>query len=241
MALRSLGRVTRHTVGRDWLMAWPVRKGARRLRQALLSVLLTWSTLVCAANITVLGLFPNMAVIRVDGRQHVLHVGDTTPGGVKLISADSEAAVLEVGGKRERFTLGNQISTQFTSPKQSTARIWPDTNGMYLTQGTINGYPIEFVVDTGATWVSMNEPRARQLGINFRYRGTPETMSTANGLVRVYKITLDSVTVGDITLHDVTAAVHVGNSPPVTLLGMSFLGRVDMEHNGQMLELRSKW
>lgn len=160
-------------------------------------------------------MFPNTAVIRVDGRQHVLHVGNTTPGGVKFISADSNAAVLEVDGKRECFTLGNQISTQFTSSKQSTARIWPDTNGRYLTQGTINGYPVEFVVDTGATWVSMNEPRARQPDINSCYRGTPETMGTANGLVRVSKITLDAVKVGDIA-----AAVHAGSSPPVTLLDM---------------------
>ena len=215
---------------RPWRLAAPV--GA---------VLSCWTALALAANITVLGLFPNMAVLRVDGSQHVLHVGDSTPGGIKLIRADSEAAILEINGKRQRFTLGTQISTRFKSPKQATAQIWADTNGMYLTQGAINGNPMDFVVDTGATWVSMNEHQARRLGIDFRYQGKPAAVSTANGVVRVYRVTLDTVKVGDITLHNVTAVVHPGSSPPTTLLGMSFLGRLDMSHKGNMLELRTKY
>lgn len=215
----------------------------RRWRLAALigGVLSCWTALALAANITVLGLFPNMAVLRIDGQQHVLHVGESTPGGVKLIRADSEAAILEVKGKRQRFTLGDQISTRFKSPKQATAQVWPDANGMYLTQGAVNGYPMDFLVDTGATWVSMNEHQARRLGIDFRYQGKPAAVSTANGVVRVYRVTLDTVKLGDITLHNVAAVVHPGSSPPTTLLGMSFLGRLDMTHKGDMLELKTKY
>ncbi len=223
-----------------------IRPSTLRGRRWLLMALWAWTAMAwignaAAANITVVGLFPNMAVVRVDGHQHVLHVGDATPGGVKLISADSQAAVLEVNGKQQRFTLGDQISTQFKAPKQATAQIWPDTNGMYMTTGSIDGNTVDFVIDTGATWVSMNERQARQLGIDFRYRGTPKAMSTANGIVRVYQVTLDTVQVGDITVHNVTAAVHEGGSPPITLLGMSFLSQVEMQHKGDMLELKSKY
>jgi len=219
------------------------RSIARARCAAALAGLVLWCAtgLAFAANITVLGLFPGMAVLRVDGSQHVLHVGDTSPEGIKLIGADSQAAVLEVNGKRERFTLGTQISTQFKSPKQATARIWADTNSMYLTQGAIDGYPVDFVVDTGATWVSMNSAQARRLGIDFRYRGRPASVNTANGVVRVYRLKLDTVKVGDISLHNVTAAVHEGDSPSTTLLGMSFLGRLDMSHKGDMLELKMKY
>lgn len=215
---------------------------SKRGRGWLLVVLLCWSGFAAAsAKITVLGLFPNMAVVRIDGHQRVLHAGQTSPEGVKLISASSQAAILEVDGKKERFTLGDQISTQFKAPEQATAQIWPDRNGMYTTSGSINGYPVDFIVDTGATWVSMNEHQARRLGIDFRYQGTPEAMSTANGVVKVYKVTLDTVKVGDITAHNVTAAVHEGSSPEIILLGMSFLGQVDMQHKGDMLELRKKY
>jgi len=66
-------------------------------------------------------------------------------------------------------------------------------------------------------------------------------VSTANGDARVYVVSLDSVKVGDIELHGVDAAVLEGDSPPTVLLGMSFLSRLDMQHQGDVLVLKQKW
>lgn len=215
--------------------------GHGSVRLLLASLLLCWASQGWALDITVVGLFKNMAVVRIDDHQRVLRVGQTSPEGVKLVKADSEAAVLDVNGKRERYRLGNRVSTRFSQPPHATARIWQGAGGMYHGTGAINGQTVDFMVDTGATWVSMNAHEARRLGIDFRYRGEPGRVSTANGVVRVYTITLDSVQVGDITVKNVKAAVLEGDSPPVVLLGMSFLNRVNLRREGTMLEMEKKW
>ena len=202
-----------------WLAAWPA-----------------WAT-----DVLVLGLFKDMAVVQIDGNQYTLKAGQSTPQGVKLLSANSNAAVLEVDGRRERFTLGSRVSTGLKAPDLPEARVWPAPNGMYRTSGAINGYPVDFLLDTGATWVAMNAAQARRLGIDFRYQGQERWVSTANGDARVYVVSLDSVKVGDIELHGVDAAVLEGDSPPTVLLGMSFLSRLDMQHQGDVLVLKQKW
>jgi len=58
-------------------------------------------------------------------------------------------------------------------------RIWPTSNGMYLVNGTINGFTVRFLVDTGATAIAMNRNDARRLGIDFRVRDKPSQVSTA--------------------------------------------------------------
>ncbi len=202
---------------------------------------LCWPVSAAALDIMVSALFRNMAVVEIDGQRRTLRVGQTSPEGVRLISADSEAAVLEIAGKRERYALGNRVSSQFKQSRQASAQVWQDPGGMYHGTGAINGQTVDFVVDTGATWVSMNAHHARRLGIDYRYQGEPHLVSTANGTVTAYKVTLRSVQVGEITLRDVEAAVLEGDSPQVILLGMSFLNRVNLRREGHMLELEAKW
>lgn len=208
-------------------------------RYILLLGLLSGSALAQAFDILVQGLLPDMAIIRVDGRQYTLRVGESTREGIKLISASSEQAVLEVDGQRETYTLGSRVQSSFARPEKSEARIQP-TRGMYVVQGFVNRQPVQFLVDTGATWVSFNARQARKLGIDYRYEGTPGWASTANGRVRIYRLKLKSVRVGEIELKNVDAAVMDGNSPRTALLGMSFLQRVRMQHEGNVLLLQSR-
>jgi aspartyl protease family protein len=112
---------------------------------------------------------------------------------------------------------------------------------MYLVVGSINGYPVDFVVDTGATLVSLSGREARRLGIDYRVVGTPGQSSTASGIDTIYLVNLDRVKVGDIELRNVRGAVHDGDFPPATLLGMSFLSRLTMRQDGQVLELKKKF
>lgn len=193
------------------------------------------------SDIVVHGLFKDRAIITVRGKQHLLTVGKPTPEGIELISADSQSAVLEVDGERKTYTLGTHISSTYTTPGPGTrVRIWPDVVGMYVVDGSINGFPTRFLVDTGATLVAMNRNVARRLGIEYKLDGREGTTTTASGVTRAYYVELDKVRIGDIELHDIRAAVIDGDYPNEVLLGNSFLGRLDMARDGRVLELRSK-
>ncbi len=213
---------------------------SRKLSHMLLALTLACLPVcVHAANILVLGLFKDMAIIKVDDMQHKLRVGEISPEGVKLISSNSDEAILEVNGVRQAYSLGEQQSTQsFAQNKTiSEARIWSN-RGMYQTPGSINGMPVNFLVDTGASSVAMNTEHARRLGINYRYTGQQGAARTASGIVSTYVIRLKSVKVGNIELHDVEGAVIEGQGPTNILLGMSFLKQVRMQRDGELLQLQ---
>lgn len=193
-----------------------------------------------AADISVTALFGGKAQIVVDGgKPRMLSVGQTSPEGVKLVSADSSAAVIEFQGKRQTLTPGGSGRFGGASPAGSSSgsvTLTADTQGHYQTLGQINGGTVQFLVDTGATAIAMSSTRARQLGINY-LGGQRGYTQTANGRAAAYRITLDTVKVGDITLHNVDAVVLEGDALPVVLLGMSFLSRTEMKRDGQSLTL----
>ncbi|MEE8055699.1 MAG: TIGR02281 family clan AA aspartic protease [Gammaproteobacteria bacterium] len=212
------------------------------MRKYLLFVLLLFFSgpLAFAVDkLVVLGLFTDKAVVEIDGKQRVLTVGKTSPEGVTLVSANSKEAILEVDGQRASYTLGTHIGSTFVGPSpQATVQIWPNETGMYLVNGSINDFPINFLVDTGATNIAMNGNQARRLGLDFKLEGTVGRAQTASGITKVYYVNLKKIKVGDITLHDVQAAVLEGDFPTEVLLGMSFLSKVEMNRRGRLLELR---
>ena len=201
--------------------------------------LFSFSLRANAFEIQVYALFKDMAIIKVDGVQHKLKTGETTPEGVKLISADSERAILQVKGKTESYPLGENFSISFAEKPKMEARIW-SAGGMYLTNGFINDQVVKFVVDTGASWIAMNKQQADELGIQYLLIGDKAVASTANGHTNVHTVLLKKVRVGDIELHNVEAAVLENSNPKYILLGNSFLDRVDMEREGQMMLLKEK-
>jgi aspartyl protease family protein len=191
-------------------------------------------------DIEVKGLFKDAAILVIDGRQRLLRAGQESPEGVRLVSADSTGAVIEVAGEQRPLALGRSISGAFAPPARRTVRLWPTPNAMYIASGSINGRAMEFVVDTGATLVSINAGQARRLGIDFRVTGEPAVSQTAAGPARVYLVRFDRVRLGDIELRNVGGAVHDGDFPEVALLGMSFLGQLDLRREGLMLELGTR-
>lgn len=196
---------------------------------------------VIAGNILVLGLFKDMVIIKIDDAQHKLRIGETSPEGVKLISSNSDEAILEINGIQQSYTLGSHPSAQsFQSKKTvSEARIWAN-RGMYPTSGSINGLPVSFLVDTGASSVAMNTAHAKRLGINYRYTGKRSVARTASGVVNTWLIKLKTVKVGNIELRNVEGAVVEGQGPSTILLGMSFLKHVKMQREGNLLQLQQK-
>ena len=195
-----------------------------------------------AADISVTALFGGKAQISVaGGKPRMLSAGQTSPEGVKLISADSSAAVIEFQGKRRSLALGSGmriggVDLSAGSSSGSSVTLTADTQGHYVTMGQVNGGTVQFLVDTGATSIALPSADARRLGINY-LNGQRGFTQTANGRAAAYRITLDTVKVGDITLHAVEAVVLEGDGLKIALLGMSFLNRTEMKRDGQALTL----
>ena len=103
-----------------------------------------------------------------------------------------------------------------------------------------NGRPVDFVVDTGANLVALSGRQAQRLGIDVRVVGTPSQTITASGVAAAHLVNLSRVKVGDIELRGVEGIVIDGDYPPITLLGMSFLNRLNMRKDGQVMELQTK-
>lgn len=188
-------------------------------------------------KIKIVGLFKDKAVIIIDGKQRILRKNATSPEGVTLISANSNEAILEVDGEQKSYTLGNQVSIKFSETEPGRTVSIAPTNEMYLVNGSINDFQVQFLVDTGASSVAMNRQTAKRLGLNFRMDGQEGLSETASGYSKIYVVNLEKVTVGDIVLEDVEGVVHDSEFPRIILLGNSFLSKVHLRREGQLLLL----
>ena len=104
-------------------------------------------------------------------------------------------------------------------------------SGHYLADGAINGQPVRFLVDTGATDVAISDRIARSIGLEF---GPRMTVMTAAGPVRGWMTRLDSVELGALALSDVRATIAPGLGDQA-LLGMSFLKHFSIVQEGETL------
>ena len=100
------------------------------------------------------------------------------------------------------------------------------TFGHYRAQAEINGRPVEVLVDSGASLVVLSHDDAERAGLKIRARDYTQRVSTANGPTRVAPMLLDRVSIGDITVRNVEAAVSEPGKLGQSLLGMTFLGRL---------------
>lgn len=191
--------------------------------------------------VQVVGLFPNAAFIAVDGQRKLVKAGQTGPGGVTVVSADSRGAVLRVDGVERRYELTRDYGATSGSPtERAKFSIGKGLGGHFWVTGSIEGRTVQFLVDTGATSVAMNEHVARQLGVDFRVEGVPMVVNTASGTAKAWRIKLDRVKVGPIEVLGVEAVVLAGSAPTEVLLGMSFMSRVSWREEQGMLLLESK-
>jgi aspartyl protease family protein len=194
-----------------------------------------------ATDVNVIGLFTTKAVVVINrGQPKTLSVGDTTPEGVKLIAVDRNGATLEIDGKRQTLEMGQHFATAPSAGGGTRVTLAPDSRGHFVTEGQVNGQPIRFLVDTGASLISLSAADAQRIGIDYR-KGEQGYSIVADGRrVPIYRVKLDSVTVGDITVFGVDAVVGEG-SMGVALLGMSFLNRMEMQRDSQSLTLIKRY
>lgn len=113
-----------------------------------------------------------------------------------------------------------------TSSAGAIVEIKAGSQGHYFATLDINGRPVDVMVDTGATMVALTSEDARKAGLHLRPSDFTQTVQTANGEARFAPVVLDRVSIGNIAVRDVSAAVAEPGRLKVTLLGMSFLGRL---------------
>jgi len=217
----------------------------RSVVQALLLTLLLASSWTLAQDdeITVVGLSQGRAVVLVgnNAKPKVVRDGETLSNGARLIKATPDSAIVEINGKRQTLALGTNNLGGRASGNSGASRVTliADSRGHFVTTGTNNGATVQFLVDTGATMISMGVGDARRIGLNY-LAGERGVSRTANGTAGVYRVKLDSVKVGDISLTNVDALVHEADLPWV-LLGMSFLNRLEMTRQGDDLTLVKRY
>lgn len=211
------------------------------IRHCIVAALFCLSALPAAATgVAVAGVFSGKALLVIDGgAPTIVHVGQTTAEGVRLVSVEGDAVVVELDGKRRSIRMGQHVVSQKGGDGPPETKLVADSRGHFQAQGAINGRSTRFVVDTGATMVSMGAGDASRMGIDWR-KGQPGMVQTANGQVRAWRVLLDSVRVGEITINGVEGLVHESDLP-VVLLGMSFLSRTEMRNEGTTMTLKKRF
>ena len=215
----------------------PTRVNSRAIAIALV-LAAAFAGQAAAIDVQVVGVSPgSSAEMAIDGSAPItIGVGETIEG-VTLISADRRGAVVQVDGVKKTLPL-----VSYRGPTREgagdTITLRADKAGHFLAEGSINGRRVFFVVDTGATTVAVSRADAERIGIDYR-NGKPILVETANGTARAWRVTLDSVSIGGTTVHDVVGDV-TDSSMSVALLGMTFLNHFDMQRQGATLVLRRR-
>jgi len=193
-----------------------------------------------AVDINLIGIFGSKATLMVDGgKPRTLATGESSPENIRLLSVGADSAIVDIDGKRQTLHMGNQrIAAARTDGGVQRVVLSGDAKGHFLTTVVVNGVSMQFLVDTGATTVTISADDARRA--NVRISPTERSiLQTANGAVAAYRVKFDTVKLGDITLNNVDGLVMEGNGlgGRFGLLGMSFLNRTDMKREGDTLTL----
>ncbi len=203
-------------------------------------VLLTVLPLAAEAqDVGLAGVLGSKAMLVFNGGQpQTVRVGETVDG-VKVLAIQGDQVIVEIAGKKRPLRVGQHAVGVQAADGSGRIIMTADAQGHFFTTGNINGTSVRFLVDTGASMISLGATDARRIGLDFN-RGQKGLSNTANGQAVVSKVQLDTVRIGDITLHNVDALIHQ-NEMPMALLGMSFLNRMEMQRDGSTMTLKKRF
>lgn len=206
-------------------------------RIALSTCLLSAS--VFAQDVGLAGVMGSKAMLMINGGEPQSVAIGQSLDGVKVVSVQGDQVVVEVAGRKRPLRVGQHAIGAGSGDGSGKVVLNADGRGHFFTAGTVNGTSVRFVVDTGASSIALGVSDARRIGL-VASRGTRGMTQTANGVVAVTRIKLDTVRVGDITLHNVDATI-LPTEMPAALLGMSFLSRMEMQQDGGIMTLKKRF
>ncbi|MBS1144602.1 MAG: hypothetical protein H6R14_2008 [Proteobacteria bacterium] len=192
-----------------------------------------------AQEVGLAGIMGSKAMLMINGSEpQAVPIGKTVDG-VKLLSIQDDQVMIEIGGKKRPLRVGQHAVGVSGGDGSGRIIMTADAQGHFFTTGTLNGTSVRFLVDTGASMISLGASDARRVGLDFN-RGEKALSNTANGQVVVSKVKIDTVRIGDVTMHNVDALIHQ-NEMPIALLGMSFLNRMEMQRDGSTMTLKKRF
>ncbi len=203
----------------------------------VLGVTLLLSAPAQAQGVVLSGRMGERALFVVDGQTVTLRPGERREALTLLRWVDDEAEV-ELGGQRARLRVGGTPTLVGGAVPRAAAReivVSAGPGGHFTPGGAINGRPVRFMVDTGATLVAIGRDEAARLGLDLS-RARSGTSQTANGAVPVQIVVLDRVRVGEVEVTQVGAVV-MPQPMPYVLLGNSFLARFQMRRDNDVMRL----
>ncbi len=192
-----------------------------------------------AQSVSLHGLLGRQALLIVDGKPPRAVAPGQTHLGVTVLSTDEDRAVVALtSGQRLTLRVGESPVSVGGAPApggSDRVALSADARGHFITPGSINNRPTQFLVDTGASVVAIGQAEADRLGLNYR-TGQPVTLRTANGTAPGWALRLATVRIGDVTAYEVDAVV-TPSAMPAVLLGNSFLNRFSMRRDGDTMLL----
>ena len=186
----------------------------------------------------------NKALISVDGAKPKMYQsGQRVSDNVKLLSVSDQGIQVSIdGGGSKYIPFGGPGAVLKSALKEREAslavtKIPLDQNGHFMTDGMLNGQLVSFLVDTGASVVTLNQADANRLNINYRKYGVRTEVLTANGKSFAWSVPNNKLQIGNITVENIDVQVAQGDLSS-SLLGMNFLNHVNLSRKGGALELR---
>lgn len=216
-----------------------LRLAGKGVHFTLAAFCLLLSSALAAQEVGLAGIIGSKALLKINGGAPRAVPAGATVDGVKVVSVQGDQVVVEINGRKRPLRVGQNAVGVAASSDSDRLVLQADGQGHFFTTGTINGVSVRFLVDTGASMISLGASDARRMGLDFN-RGQKGISQTANGQVVVSKIQLDNVRIGGMTLHQVDAVIHQTDLP-IALLGMSVLNRMEMQRDGSTMTLKRRF
>ncbi len=218
----------------------------RRLAQLGAVWLASLGAMAQAQDVALTGLTSDKALLVIDGATPRFVSAGQSAQGVKVLSVGPDQAVVEVHGQRRTLQMGQSPmpmggagNAGGSSASERTITLVADAQGHFQSEGQINGKSTRFLLDTGATVLTVSETEAKRLGLPYQ-QGQRARIRTANGDIIGYQLSLNTVRLGSYTGYNVAAVVLPADLPFV-LLGNSFLARFNMRRENDRMILEPRY
>lgn len=137
--------------------------------------------------------------------------------------------------EEQQHNPNQDLASASSNEFQPTVSLERNRFGHYVFDGQINDQTVTFMIDTGATDIVIPQSLADELGLKVLGRAKA---STANGVITVYKSSIKRLSIGPITLYNVSASINPSmNSEDYVLLGMSALKNLELRQKSTTLTL----